>query len=202
MGDAADEDGVKMPGIPVRILAAASVLALGLVGVVVREGMARADGQEVVLPITGYDPRELLTGHYVRFQFRSEYPTGTPCPPGHGGYSRRPGAWVALTRRGDHHEATGIALSRAGALKLGEVAVRGDIDCLARTAPETTWVILNLGVERLHADQRQAEAIQKVLLATRDEAANGYAVVSVGTDGKARLKGVTAGGQRVDLAWF
>lgn len=189
-------------GLPLRILAAAGLLAAGLVGLVVREGLARERGQEVVLPITGYDPRELLTGHYVRFQFRSEYPTGTPCPPGGGGYSRRREAWVALTRKGDHHEAAGAALSRAQALKLGEIAVKGDIDCLARTAPETTWVILNLGVDRLHADQEQAEAIQKVMLATRDGPATGYAVVSVGADGRARLKGVAAGGRRVDLDWF
>lgn len=193
---------MRRPGLPVRILAAASVLALGLVGLVVREGMARDGGQEVVLPITGYDPRELLTGHYVRFQFRSEYPPGTPCPPGQGGCLRRGNAWVALTRRGDHHEATGAALSRAGALKLGEIAVRGDLDCLARGAPETTWVILNLGPERLHADQEQAEAIQKIMLMTRDGPATGYAVVSVGADGKARLKGVSASGRRVDLDWF
>jgi len=193
---------MKLPGVPVRILAAAGVLALGLVGLVVREGLARDGGQEVVLPITGYDPRELLTGHFVQFQFRSEYPTGTPCPPGHGGFARRKDAWVALRRQGDHHVATGAALSREAALKLGEVAVHGDIDCLARSAPDTTWVTLNLGVDRLHADQEQAEAIQKVLLATRDGPANGYAVVSVGADGKARLKGVTAGGKRVDLDWF
>lgn len=193
---------MRLPGAPVRILAAAGVLALGLVGLVVREGMARAGGQEVVLPITGYDPRELLTGHYVQFQFRSEYAGGTPCPPGSGGFVRRDDAWVALRRQGDHHVATGAALSREAALKLGEVAVRGDIDCLKRPAPETTWVVLNLGVDRLHADQTQAEAIQKVLLVNRDRPANGYAVVSVGADGKARLKGVTAGGLRVDLDWF
>ncbi|TAJ74781.1 MAG: hypothetical protein EPO51_01610 [Phenylobacterium sp.] len=193
---------MKVPSLPVRIMAAAVLLALALVGLVVREGMARQQGQEVVLAITGYDPRELLTGHYVRFQFRSEFPTGTPCPPGHGGYSRRPDAWVALKPQGDHHVAAGAALSEAAARELGPVVVRGDIDCLARAAPETTWVILNLGPERLHTDQAQAEAIQKVLLVTRDGAANGYAVVSVGTDGKARLKGLTAGGRRVDLSWF
>ena len=26
------------------------------------------DGKEVVLPITGYDPRNLLSGHYIEFQ--------------------------------------------------------------------------------------------------------------------------------------
>lgn len=82
------------------------------------------------------------------------------------------------------------------------MVVRGDIDCLARAAPETTWVILNLGPERLHVDQAQAEAIQKVLLADRDGPASGYAVISVGIDGRARLKGLSAGGRRVDLTWF
>ena len=193
---------MRLPSLPVRIVAAAVLLALALVGLVVREGMARSEGQEVVLAITGYDPRELLTGHYVRFQFRSEFPGGTPCPPGSGGYSRRPEAWVALKRQGDHHVAAGAALSREAALKLAPVVVRGDIDCLARSAPETTWVILNLGPERLHTDQAQAEAIQKVMLATRDGPATGSAVVSIGRDGRARLKGVTAGGKRVDLDWF
>lgn len=193
---------MRLPGAPVRILAAAGVLALALVGLVVREGLARASGREVVLAITGYDPRELLTGHYVQFQFRSEYPGGTACPPGHGGSVRRPDAWVALSRRGDHHVATGAALSRAGAMKLGEVAVQGDIDCLARPAPETTWVVLDLGVDRLHADQKQAEAIQDVLQAPPGQEARGYAIVSVGADGRARLKGLTAGGRRVDLGWF
>lgn len=193
---------MKLPSAPVRIVVAAAALALGLVGLVVREGMARAGGQEVVLAITGYDPRELLTGHYVQFQFRSELPAGAPCPPGSGGYSRRPDTWVALRRQGEQHVATGVALSRAGALELGEVAVRGDIDCLARGAPETTWVILNLGVDRLHTDQEQAEAIQAVMLATPDGPATGFAVISVGADGKARLKGVAAGGRRVNLDWF
>lgn len=192
---------MRLPGVPVRILAAAGVLALGLVGLVAREGMARARGQEVVLPITGYDPRELLTGHYVQFQFRSEYPAGAPCPPGHEAAAHGDG-WVALARRGDHHEATGAAPSRAAALRLGEVAVRGGIECQARRAPETTWVVLNLGVDRLHADQKQAEAIQDVLRAPPGGESKGYAVVSVGKDGRARLKGLVAGGRRVDLLWF
>lgn len=193
---------MKAPSVPTRIMAAAGLLALALVGLVVREGVARSGGREVVLAISGYDPRSLLTGHYVQFQFRSEYPGGTPCPPGHGSYAPRPEAWVALKRQGDHHAATGAALSREAAQKLGDVAVRGDIDCLARPAPETTWVTLNLGPDRLHTDQAQAEAIQKQLTAMRDRPATAYAVVSVGADGKARLKGLIVGGRRIDLDWF
>lgn len=193
---------MTLPLVPVRILAAAGLLALALVGLVVREGAARAGGQEVVLAITGYDPRELLTGHYVQFQFRTEYPAGTPCPIGAAGYSRDVKSWVALSPRGTHHEATGAATTRAEALKLGAIAVKGDINCLSRTAPDNTWVVLNLGVDRLHASQQQAEAIEKMLRTTAAGQGRGYGVVSVGADGRARLKGVTAGSQRVDLDWF
>ena len=193
---------MRPPSIPIRILAAAGILALALIGLVVREGAARAGGQEVVLAISGYDPRELLTGHYVQFQFRNEYSGGTPCPPGSGGYARRADRWVALTLKGDHHEATGVATNRDGALKLGQIAVKGDIDCLSRAAPDVTWVILNLGIDRLNTDQTQAEALQKVLRAVPPGQASGYAVVSVGADGRARLKGLTAGGRRVDLDWL
>lgn len=193
---------MRSPSVPVRIVVVAVLLALALAGLVAREGMARAAGREVVLAITGFDPRSLLTGHYVRFQFRSEYPGGTPCPPGAGGYSRRPGAWVALKREGDHHAAAGVGLSREAAAKLGDLVVRGDIDCLSRTPPETTWVELNLGLDRLHADQAEAEAIQKVLVARRDAPGAAYAVVSIGNDGKARLKGLVVAGRRTNLDWY
>ena len=188
--------------LPVRILAAAALLALALIGLVVREGIARDQGREVVLPITGYDPRALLSGHYVRFQFRSEYPPGTRCPPGAGGFTARPRAWVALRRAGDHYEASGVALSRGEAARLGEVVVRGDVDCLQRMEPDNTWVILRLGVDRMHIDQARAETMGKALQATRDAEPTAQAVVSVGRDGKPRLKGLIVGGQRTDLSWF
>ena len=189
-------------GFPVRIMAAAAALALGLVGLVVSEGLARDQGREVVVEITGYDPRELLTGHYVRFQIRSEYPPGTKCPPGSGGFSPRADAWVALRRQGDRYAAAGVALSREAAAILGEVVVRGDVDCLERSAPDNTWVIMNLGVDQFHTDQRDAEAMEKALRATSEGPVASRAVIAVGRDGKARMKGLIVGGRRADLSWF
>ena len=63
-------------------------------------------------------------------------------------------------------------------------------------------VVMNLGVHRLHIDQAQAEAIQKTLQIGRGEPAVARAVVSIGRDGKARLRGLIVGGKRFELDWF
>jgi uncharacterized membrane-anchored protein len=36
-------------------------------GWITREELARRSGPEILLPIEGYDPRDLLSGHYLRF---------------------------------------------------------------------------------------------------------------------------------------
>ena len=189
-------------GIPAQILAAAAVLALVLSGLVVREGVARAQGREVVLEISGYDPRSLLTGHYVQFQIQSDLAAGAACPPGSGVPVQRPTTWVALRRQGDHHAATGVAPGRDAALKLSELAVRGDVDCQTGPTEDSSRVIMNLGVDRLHIDQAQAEAIQKTLQIGRGDPAAARAVVSIGRDGKARLKGLIVDGKRFELDWY
>lgn len=189
-------------GIPVQIMATAGVLTLILTGLVVHEGQARANGQEVVLEITGADPRSLLTGHYVQFQIRSALTPGAACPPGSAPPGARPVNWLALRRQGDHHVAVGVAGSRTAALTLGETVVRGDLDCQAGPTTEASWVQMNLGLDRLHVDQTQAEAIQRVLQTGREQPGLAKAVVSVGSDGKARLKGLIVSGRRLDLTWF
>lgn len=209
---------MKAPGVPARILSAAALLALGLVGLVARESVARAQGQEVRLEIAGYDPRSLLSGHYVQFQLRSEQPPGTPCPPGSNDFAAAR-QWVALRDVGDHHVPSGAAATREEAAGLGDVAVRGRLACVGPDAPgddrptvvpvpvpprepTETVITAELGVDRAHFDQRQAEALELVLRARPEDPPPAFAVVSVGRDGKARLKGLIVGGQRADLTWF
>ncbi|MBX3483289.1 GDYXXLXY domain-containing protein, partial [Phenylobacterium sp.] len=104
---------MKVAAPPVRILAAAGVLALLLVGVVVRENMARDRGQEVRLALAGYDPRSLLQGHYVQFRLQ-ETLSGRACPPGvQEGYRRGRPVWIALRREGEHHRTAGAGPTRA-----------------------------------------------------------------------------------------
>lgn len=201
---------MRLPSIPVRIAAASAVLALGLVGVVVREGVARAQGEEVRLAITGYDPRSLLTGHYVQFQLVDTVPAEGVCR--WVGKRMEPlgGGWFAIRRDGAAHRIVGSATTRAAALKLGDIAVRGEANCygMSWTRPDgqqatsPVSVSLDIGVDRIHLDQAEAEALQKALQDQAGEPPASWAVVSVGRDGKARLKGLIVGDRRADLDWF
>lgn len=202
---------MRLPSVPLRIVAAVAVLALGLIGLVVREGVARANGQEVRLAITGYDPRSLLTGHYVQFQLVDKVPPEQVCVRKGSRLEPAQGQlWLAARREGSAHRLVGAASSRASALRLGEVAIRGDGLCFGmgrvviggREVPETLSATIDIGVDRIHLDQDEAQRLEKALRGRDGEPPPSWAVVSVGGDGKARLKGVIVGDQRVDLSWF
>jgi hypothetical protein len=101
----------------------------------------------------------------------------------------------------------GGASTREGARKLGPIVVRGSAWCARVVDPriqqDVEAVTLDIGVRRFHADQDEAERMDRVLRARRPEAASqAFAVVSVGQDGRARLKGVILNGQRTDLSWW
>ena len=188
--------------LPMRILAAAVLLALVLVGLVIHESRARAAGREVRLPMEAVDPRSLLGGHYVALQLTQAMDPGQPCPPGLP-EGPKPG-WIGLVRTPTGERVGGGGATRAEALTHGVVALKGRVECYAGPAGGEFpgRVTLKIGVDRFHADQKQAEALDAALRGrkpnTPDQA---FAVVSVGQDGKARLKGVIVGGRRADLTW-
>lgn len=201
---------MKLPSVPVRIVAAATLLALGLVGVVVREGMARAQGQEVRLAITGYDPRALLTGHYVQFQLVDEVSPEGVCARKADQIEFAAPAWFAVRREGGAHRIVAGAASRAAALRQGEAAIRGHATCLgvAWTRPDgrrtqsPLTVAIDIGVDRIHVEQDEAEALETALRGLDGPPPASWAVLSVDGAGKARLKGLIVGERRVDLDWF
>ena len=100
---------------------------------------------------------------------------------------------------------TGVGATRQAALAGGaQLAVRGGVYC-SRTAfgdAEADVVTLDIGVDRFHADQDAALTIEKALRQRRQGEAPAFAVVSVGDDGRARLKGVIVDGKRTDLTWW
>jgi len=64
-------------------------------------------------------------------------------------------------------------------------------------------ISLDLGVDRIHLDQAGAEALEAELRRVRPGGEPpGYAVLSIGRDGRARVKGLIVGKRRVDLDWF
>lgn len=182
----------------VRILAVGGAAAVGLLGLVTWEARARAQGTEVRLAMEAVDPRGLLSGHYAEIQLRDQLPEGASCPPDE---EWGEGEWVVLRPVGDRHRAEAAFAVRSDAARHGPgVVVRGRLECQDPGAV----VRADLGVERFHADRTEAEAIEDALRAARgtERTPEAYAVISVGRDGRARLKGVIVRGRRVDLDWF
>lgn len=188
---------------PLLVLLAGLLLAGGLTALVLHERQARDEGREVVLRMQGFDPRDLLSGHYVAFTLVEPLRPGEMCPvtliqrPTAGPPDPAERAWVALSPREDHWQATGAGASQAAAARLGVLTVRGRAVC---EPGEPHQINLDLGLTRLHAAQDQAERLSRALRAGGENPPV-YAVVSVGRDGRPRLKGVRLGNERIDLDW-
>lgn len=187
-----------------RILAVAAVCVIALVGLVIREGMARDAGAEVLLPIEAVDPRALLSGHYVIVAPTWRLDPAERCPPGQDG-----GAWVALTPRGGIHVVAGAAATREAAQRLAPLVARGGFHCnpprdASGDSPAQPGVVqATLGPERFHIDQDDAERVDRVLREqTPGAPTRAFAVMSIGADGRARLKGLIVDDRRFDLDWL
>lgn len=197
-----------------RLLAAGAVCLLALVGLVVLEGRARASGVEVILPMQPVDPRGLLTGHYIQLSFAQRLEAGRTCPPlvERAQDDWRDGPrdnWLALKREGDVHVLAGEYATRAQAAAAGDVVARGRARCSSQFWPSRTGdggeeamvVVLDLPVDRFHADQDEAETLEKILR-DREQVERMAAILSVSPDGAVRTKGITVDGKRVELTWF
>ncbi len=207
-----------------RIGAAAALLVLALIALLVREDRARAAGQEVRLAMEAVDPRSLLSGHYAALQMVQRLPDGAECPPDLEAHYSGDESWVTLSPGpGGVHQVTGGGASRSAALRHGPLVVRGGAHCRQDILPppppppeapaadasnpgtevRETIVTLDIGIDRFYADQAQAEALEESLRGQgRAGAPPAFAIVSIGRDGRGRLRGVEVGGTRADLNWF
>ena len=138
-----------------RVLVAVAVLDLLFFGGwVLKESLAR-QGEGVHFPIAGYDPRDLLSGHYVRFQLVAEREL-TP-------------------HLGDGVQAICIAPDSAGLMHLG--APRTIENLCAQFLTLQSDQRPRFGVDRFYVDERKAAQLQVVregpdtyLVATLDSA--------------------------------
>ena len=192
-------------GLVWRILATALLLTIALIGLILRENRLRDTGREAILSIDAVDPRDLLTGHYVALRISEARPDLAVCPKGLP-TAATPGLMrLAPGPDGRHHLVTGPKVR-------GELKVTGFADCqdtaLSERVPAVPGssalaappiVTLDIGVDRYHADQDEAEAIDKVLRNRNPGSA--AIVISVGPDHRARLKGLILNGKRTDITW-
>jgi len=199
-----------MPNASIRILIVAALCIAALVGLVVRESLARDSGQEVQLAMGAVDPRALLQGHYVIVALVEQLAPEAPCPVSfeQGSALAPHDTWLALAPNGDHHTVSGVAASRREAARLGALAVRGGASCFQPTTldgepPEPALIQADLGVSRFHINQTDAQRIERVLGAPgANNSPRVYAIVSIGADGRARLKGLNVEGERLMLNWW
>ena len=198
-----------MPPAWMRILAVAAASIVALVAVVVREGMARDAGTEVVMPMQPVDPQALLSGHYVVIDLSEQLAPGQDCPPGvetgilpNFDASMRKPRWVALAPPGGHARVAGVADTEAAAKRFSPLTARGDAYCVASVPDAQGFVQTWLGVDRFHLDQAEAERISNAMSPTADHPIPVAAILSIGRDGRARMKGVTIGAQRIAPGWY
>jgi hypothetical protein len=65
------------------------------------------------------------------------------------------------------------------------------------------WLSLDLGPDRFYINQADATRIENVLREQRvGEETRAFAVLSVGRDGRARLRALLIDGERYDLNWL
>lgn len=198
-----------MPAAWMRILAVAALSILALVAVVVHEGMARDAGTEVVMPMQPVDPQSLLSGHYVAISLSEDLDAGQACPPGaetgiqpNFDASMRKPRWVALAPAAGHTRVAGVADTEAAARRFAPLVAHGDAYCVASVPDVTGLVATWLGVDRFHLDQAEAQRIANAMSPTADHPAPVSAIISIGADNRARMKGVTVGAQRVAPGWY
>lgn len=188
-----------------RIIAVAALCAAALVVLVVSEGIARDAGQEALLPIEAVDPRSLLQGHYVQLNLTQRLDQGQACPVAEDGAD-----WIAFHRSADGVlTLAGGALSRDSARQIAPVSVKGTFTCIEPTpaadgAPGTAGLAqFDLGIDRFHINQAEALRIEQVLRDQRpDEETRAFALLSIGRDGRARLKGLIIDDERLELSWL
>lgn len=183
-----------------RILIVAGVCIAALIGLVVSEGAARDGGQEVLLRMQAVDPRALLSGHYVDINLTERLDDECPA-----GANQR---WIALRPDNEAYVLAGGAGSRDQAQQVGPLPVRGSFSCSPAIAveggePIPGFTQLDIGISRFHINQADALRIEDILRAQRfEEGTRAYAIVSVGRDGRARLRGIMVDGERLELSWL
>jgi hypothetical protein len=199
------------PGL--RIAAVAALAVLGLIGLVARESWERDRGTELVLPMSSVDPRSVLSGNFVAITLQEPLALGQGCPPGFDAseiYNGPPPmVWIAFRQAGDHAVAVGAASTREAAARLSPIVTRGQATCIPPptepdgSPPQPGSVLLNLGVDRFYASQAEAKAIGDNTTGCDPGAGcPAAAILSIGQDTRARIKGLIVNGKRYQMAAF
>lgn len=198
-----------MPPAWIRILAVAALSLIALVGLVVHEGLARDAGTEIVMQMQPVDPQSLLSGHYVVISLQEQLGAGQACPPGaetgilpNFDPSMRKPRWVALAVAAGHARVAGVADTQGQAKRFASLTAPGDAYCVASVPDAPGFVATWLGVDRFHLNQAEATRTASAMSPSSGAPAPVSAILSIGGDGRTRMKGLVVGGQRIAPSWY
>ena len=149
-------------------LAAALILpVLCLIGLTVYKAAKIAAGKEIVIPITGYDPRDLLSGHYLTF--RLDLDNESLCAD----YNNNHSPVYACLRQLENNELNVNMANDASA----------EPGCDAKLMGKCEYGIFSAGIERFYIPEEYAAELDKIIR-------NGKVkiLVSIDKNGKAIIK--------------
>ncbi|WP_300545248.1 GDYXXLXY domain-containing protein [Maricaulis sp.] len=179
----------------------------------------RANGAEILLPVEGYDPRDILLGHYANIRTPLNR-LATAALDGDDDFTAGDRIFVVL-ETGAGSLARPVSIHReppgSGLVALGRVLHVGPAhgEWVEETDPETgeirrthragegEWIQARFNTERYYASREQALALETRLRERRDDGTTGVSlIVSVPADGGLIVKGFEMDGERrIDRIW-
>ncbi len=178
-----------------------------IAAIIVNRAMLLTHGREIVLNVVPVDPRDLLRGDYVRLNYGiSQVPTPLVEAFEHRGASKT--IYVTLERQGQAQTGTWVPVAAspeqpAAPETENRIVLKGTLDWpwawLASNAAYFNPPALHVkyGIESYFVPENTGGDLEK---ATRTGAVK--AVVSVGRDGAAAIKGLIVNGARRDETLF
>ncbi len=169
-----------------RIGLAATVLCLILCGILYNENRLAREGIPATLSVEGFDPRDILSGNYVELSFFSEQNIAPKC------YGE---TYLGLKRERGKALVIGDFPSPEAVRKAGLIGTIGScqFDKQDEKANPPYKVRVMLPISRFYANAETALALEKAL---QDPQTQAIAEISLGSDGKARLRALIVNGKR------
>lgn len=178
------------------LLALVAAVQIGLVGKIVfdRVSLLR-NGREIALPIVPVDPRDLFRGDYVTLGYPMSQIKIADLPAGASFKELAAGrtAYVTLHQGADQAWApVAVAPAYPAAAADADVVVRGVVTNLWNTQESGgDRIFLRYGLERYFVPEGTGRELEEKV---RDKTMQ--AIVAVGADGEAAIKGLLIGGER------
>jgi len=152
-----------------------------------------ANGREVVLEVIPVDPRSLFRGDYVILGYdisRVELPAGAPRPKRNAPY------YVTLKKgEGTLWTVAGAGAEHPRSVAADEVVLKGKVDYVSDAADRAdarSVVGVNYGIESFFVPEGTGRDLERMVGDKKISA-----IIAVGEDGTAAIKGLLSEGQRV-----